>query len=512
MLPSHWQSLSLLVFLADIVLALLPDGRLHGNMRPLPGFPLLDIQDDTLLNNTYNTTYYFDQLIDHENPSLGTFKQRYWTSSEYYSKGGPIVLATPGETNADGYYVYLSNISIFGLIAQQERGCTIILEHRFYGLSKPYPELTEENLRVHTIQQAIDDLVYFAQNVRLPMPNGDNIGPDKAPWILAGGSYSAALTSWTMINKPGIFWAGYASSAVVEAITDFWLYWEPIRKFMPANCSADVYAVIQHIDAVFQSNNETAIQTIKDAFGMAELSHLDDVAGALRNNLWTWQQLQSSTGPNAAFFQFCDALEVTRDGNVSVRGWGLDHALAAWGSYFKDIFLGELCGDLGIEVCLGTYSINSSSWADSDALAWMWVQCNEAGFFQDGPPKGTSSIVTRLVQPEYDQRQCRLLFPEAFKSTPTPDTRRINQLYQGWDVKVNRLFFANGLRDPWRDATVSADGLQTASTHLQTIGVDDGFHCSNLFAKNAVDPSVAAVQKQALIYMKKWLAEWQPPR
>jgi hypothetical protein len=25
----------------------------------------------------YDTIYYFDQLIDHHNPSLGTFKQRY---------------------------------------------------------------------------------------------------------------------------------------------------------------------------------------------------------------------------------------------------------------------------------------------------------------------------------------------------------------------------------------------------------------------------------------------------
>ena len=42
---------------------------------------------------------------------------------------------------------------------------------------------------IHTVQQAIDDLEYFAKNVKLPMPNGENLGPEKAPWILAGGSY-----------------------------------------------------------------------------------------------------------------------------------------------------------------------------------------------------------------------------------------------------------------------------------------------------------------------------------
>lgn len=34
-----------------------------------------------------DTIYYFDQLIDHTNPSLGTFKQRYWHTWEWYKTG-----------------------------------------------------------------------------------------------------------------------------------------------------------------------------------------------------------------------------------------------------------------------------------------------------------------------------------------------------------------------------------------------------------------------------------------
>jgi hypothetical protein len=34
------------------------------------------------------------------------------------------------------------------------------------------------------------------------------------------------------------------------AITDFWGYFEPIRQQMPKNCSADVEAVVSHIDSV----------------------------------------------------------------------------------------------------------------------------------------------------------------------------------------------------------------------------------------------------------------------
>jgi hypothetical protein len=89
---------------------------------------------------------------------------------------------------------------INGLIAQQQKGATIVIEHRFFGESNPYPDLTVKSLQLLTIQQAIEDLVYFAENVKLPMPGGDQVKPMQAPWILIGGSYSGALTSWTMVK------------------------------------------------------------------------------------------------------------------------------------------------------------------------------------------------------------------------------------------------------------------------------------------------------------------------
>jgi hypothetical protein len=38
----------------------------------------------------------FDQLIDHNNPSLGTFKQRYWYSTEFWKGGNaPVGISIP---------------------------------------------------------------------------------------------------------------------------------------------------------------------------------------------------------------------------------------------------------------------------------------------------------------------------------------------------------------------------------------------------------------------------------
>lgn len=82
-------------------------GRSHGNMRPSAVVPIVELKNtDTRVDKNgatlppLNTTYEFDQLIDHNHPELGTFKQRFWTTWEFYESGGPIVLFTPGEANA----------------------------------------------------------------------------------------------------------------------------------------------------------------------------------------------------------------------------------------------------------------------------------------------------------------------------------------------------------------------------------------------------------------------------
>ena len=52
-------------------------------------------------------------------------------------------------------------------------------------------------------------------------------------------------------------------------------------EHMPKNCSADVQAVIAHIDKAFMSNDEKETARILQMFNMNALAdHLDDAAGA----------------------------------------------------------------------------------------------------------------------------------------------------------------------------------------------------------------------------------------
>lgn len=255
----------------------------------------------------------FQQLIDHENPKLGTFSQRYWWDAEHYDgPGSPIVLNAPGEFAADLYTGYTTNRTLPGVFAQTNGGATILLEHRYWGDSSPYQNLTAETLQYLTLDQAIQDLIYFAKNVKLEFdPNGAS-RPDKAPWILSGCSYPGALAGWVQKLAPGTFWAYHCSSAVVETIGPFWQYFAPIDEALPKNCSTDFKKITKYIDRVLLNGTDEAKNHLKERFGFGQDIQDDDFASALIGPLFGWQGTQFYSGSNPAF-QMCDWIEVSND-------------------------------------------------------------------------------------------------------------------------------------------------------------------------------------------------------
>ncbi|KAK0441216.1 peptidase S28 [Desarmillaria tabescens] len=483
-----------------------------------PGIPKVDMGGHKSFNalfresasvTPYDTVYYFDQLIDHDDPSKGMFKQRYWHSAEFYKEGGPIILMNAGEVDASNYYSYVTDSTINGVVAQKFGGAAIVLEHRFLGQSNPYPNLNVDSLKYMTVAQTIEDHLYFAQNVVLPQDNGDSVGPDKAPWILIGGSYPGGLASRRILDRLCVI-GSCASTAVRLALSsiileltyihsDFWQYFEPIRENMPKNCSADVEAVITYIDEVFFGTDTEAQMKIRNLFGFNSTNLA--LAEALRWDLWSWQELQPSTGPWSSFYRFCDALEVKNGVSAPEGGWGVENALSAWAQWLTPTNGTVNATDASRQP--PTPAINPKELearADHPVgntyRSWLWLK--------DGPPIGQGGIVSRLNTVESDLRLCVVEFPDAFPTIPHPDGDRINALYGGWGVKNKRLFFANG-----KQATVSAVNSTAVSTEDQPIGLSNGFHCTDLvMALAAPDPTVVAVQDLFLEYVEKWLKDF----
>ncbi|KAI1147343.1 serine carboxypeptidase S28 [Nemania diffusa] len=459
----------------------------------------------------------FDQLVDHNDQEKGTFQQRYWWNAEFYEEDGPIFLFNPGESNAEGLVGYLENTTLPGYYAQQFKGAVIILEHRYWGKSIPFDTLTAETLQYLNLPNSINDLSYFAKNVDCQFCEGGTCNSNENPWVLMGGSYSGALTAWTSQLDPGTFTAYHASSAVVEAIYDFWEYFTPIEEALPRNCSADVKTVVQYIDGVLSSGDAGDVATLKLRFGLSALNDAD-FADVVSNPLTQWQSNQD------AVISFCDHIEgvssnYTRWMSESGRGVGLVAALDAYSSYVRENIN---CGENGASC--DTYD-DSIVWNTPNDLAddnrqWMWMLCNEPfGWYQTGPPKSDgTNIISSALRPEHYQRRCPLAFPETngFQAGSVVGftAEHLNMWTKGWDAPYERVLFVNGEHDPWRSATIAADsrpgGPVESSDAIPALVVEKGVHVPDLILEDD-SPYQTPVIEKAVEIMGSWLKDWEKP-
>lgn len=149
---------------------------------------------------------------------------------------------------------------------------------------------------------------------------------------------------------------------------------------------------------------------------------------------------------------------------------------------------------------------------------WNWFLCNEPfDYWQGGAPAGRPSIVSRLVTPEYWERQCALFFPPEGEYTyghaegKTVDD--VNAYTGGWNTNTTRLVWTNGQFDPWKDATVSSDfrpdGPLKSTAEAPVLMIPAGIHCSDLLAQNGiVNAGVQKVIDTEIAQIEQWVAEY----
>ncbi|KAJ7106499.1 peptidase S28 [Mycena crocata] len=484
-----------------------------------PPFSFEDSRSAGLKAAATPVAHFFDQILDHSNPSLGTFPQRFWFFDGYYKEGGPIVLFNAGEEDASGYTGYLQNGTIVGAIAYATGGATIVLEHRYWGASIPFANYSTANMKYFTIENSVQDFAHFAKNVELPFTNETRImAPPDAPWILTGGSYPGALAAYAKHTFPDLFYAAYASSAPVQAISDFYGYFLPVANGTPQNCSTDMKAVITHWDSVMSDGTKEQQLELLSVFGFQNVTHSVDAASALQLAPWSWQSLGPAVGAHQEFFDFCDTLEVKDGVSAGAEGQGLDYALAQWGAWQLQTNL-QSCGDSHAgDECWGTFDPNASFFTNVDPTntyrPWMWLICTDLGFWQNGDPTGPS-IVSKQVNVAYWERQCPLWFPEengvAVPALAPVD--HVNALYAGWDISEDHLLFVNGQFDPWRSGSVSSElpfAPKRESTPQQPIlVVETGVHCWDMITSTAQkNPHTRVVFDQVVAQMVAWMKNW----
>lgn len=162
----------------------------------------------------------FDQLLDHnseaENPI--TFKQYYWMDSEFAAgPDAPILFHICGEGAVDQSYM-LSDSSIeFAKILGAQ---VVFLEHRYYGKSQPFLDLSSDHLKYLTLNNVIEDLAVFQKWLTAKEKL-------KGKWIAMGGSYAGTIAAYYRYKHPELVVGSLASSALMHLFSDIEPWNEP---------------------------------------------------------------------------------------------------------------------------------------------------------------------------------------------------------------------------------------------------------------------------------------------
>jgi Serine carboxypeptidase S28 len=476
--------LTLLFFTCNVFLAITSATCENSHRHPIfrRGQSVLNVKredaDPTVLYPVHNLSVPVDHF---HNDSMyvphsdGMFNLRYWFDATHYAAGGPVIVLESGETSGENRLPFLQK-GIVAQLAEETHGIGVILEHRYYGMSFPTPDLSTKNLRFLTTAQALADTAYFAQNVAFPGLEGQNLTATQVPWIAYGGSYAGAFVSFLRVLYPDIFWGAISSSGVTKAIYDYWQYYEPIREYGPPDCVATTQHLTDAVDNILIGHaNSSLVSDLKNAFNLGNVTYNNDFAYVLSFGISGWQGRNWDPAVNdLSFSQYCD--NITSDEvlypETSILASSVYRLLSAANhGDLSDALISRMLNWIGyvnatqVTTCAERnqtqdqcFSTHNQTYYNQDDLSqtwrsWPYQYCSQWGYLQGGAsvPQDQLPLISRTIDIPY----LSLICVEAFNITGPSDTAAINK-YGGYNISYPRLAFIDGEQDPWRIATPHA--------------------------------------------------------
>lgn len=471
---------------------------------------------------------------DHFNASDSrTFANRFWFNATFYKPGGPIFFYDAGESGVlDRTLTSLSSAKHpLMSITKTFEGLAIVWEHRYYGLSSPFPDLIqgtqaerEEAYRCLNTELALEDAVFFALHFEPPGLEDlwEALKPNATPWIWIGGSYPGQRGAMIRRRNPDVFFASWSSSANVEVRTSLPEYYLHISHDLPRRCGDLVRQGVRYIDGVLRTGSRPAKVQLR----------------------WAIARRWPSEKAN-----FLDRAMFALAAPDFIVGNHLQGLLAAdWQYYGVKGRMGTTCAFLSathpnfttdpgaaMELMLDAIEANSRHFASHnearqrfplDGESWEYQVCTEYFELRTAAPGDPYNVLSSVLTTENIwTNTCAQRFP--WLTQPWDLKHMSPTVYAGWDKNSSNVMFTTGMRDPWHEASMvpSKGFIPGAPSHRkmteevplcnevltgdQVFGIvfEKGRHCSDLMpgsenAQRSVDLFVKA--------LKVWLPSFSP--
>lgn len=437
---------------------------------------LMQSQKSSALNLRFDGSFrvmekgFYDQKLKSSDLSdQTTFKQRFFIDSKYAKdQSSPVFYIICGEWNCAGTGSY----TFVEAMAKKMQAHLVALEHRYYGESVPFADLTTENLKYLDLDSAIEDLARFQRHMM--EDRGFN-----GKWISFGGSYAGTLSAFYRLKHPELVVGSLASSAPVFTKAEFNEYDAHIAQVINKSSCGDK---VREAVALIEKKLETpeGAEATKKLFDSSDIKETGDFLYVVADMLAAAVQY----GRDKAF---CDTLNTNEDLVVGYAKAGIA-TLTAMGSR-------------PIEISMqAAEKINVTP--DENFRQWMWQSCKEFGWFQVANGTGATSSRSSTIDLVYHENVCKRLF-----QVPMTADGSLNQdwYFPIFNPSTTHIMFTNGGNDPWLRLSVVPGGENTNEA-LNLFMMDGAAHCNDLRATIQI-PAVIAAQVTIENLLQKWITE-----
>uniref|UniRef100_A0A673LRQ1 Dipeptidyl-peptidase 7 n=1 Tax=Sinocyclocheilus rhinocerous TaxID=307959 RepID=A0A673LRQ1_9TELE len=443
---------------------------------------------------------YLKQVLDHFNYNShgnGTYDQRYLITDQYWKKGnGPIFFYTGNEGDV---WEFALNSGFITELAAEQGALVIFAEHRYYGNSLPFGKdsFNIPEVGLLTVEQALADYAVMITELK------KELGAQKCPVIVLGGSYGGMLSVYMRIRYPNIVAGALAASAPILStaglgdsidsfsgtnIDVFCLLIQDFEKFNPA-CKDAVQGAFQKLNTLAQQKDYRRIQS---AFSLCKTpstpKDIHQLNGLLRNAFTMMAMLDY---PYSTHFM------------GSMPAFPVKVACET----MLNVFIlcrptGVVYNSTGQLTCYDLYSLYVEC-ADPtgcglgfDSYAWDYQACTEIEMCYE------SNNVTDMFPPmTFTEQQREQYCSKRWGVVPRPGWLKTQ--FWGDDLATaSNIIFSNGDLDPWANGGIR----KSLSPSLIAINIPEGAHHLDLRESNPADPeSVIVARKEESEIIAQWV-------
>lgn len=397
----------------------------------------------------------FDQLVNPNDPGdRTTFRQRTYIDSSYaVGSGAPVIYLMPSEgemsARAAAYYAQI--------YAKPLHAHFVAIEHRFYGKSQPYGDLSSEHLKTLTLSVALDDLARFQRHL---MAEKDSKFQGK--WIAIGGSYSGALAAFYRLRFPHLVAGALASSAPVFAKPSFEETDEHALTVLSPQCAAAVRMANQIAEDAYLGD-PGKFSAILKTFDAEDIRDPIDFINILSDvSYWAVQY--------GSHEEFCEGLDADDPALMQ------KYAKRMSATFQRYMGPGTRPIDDSFQIAETT---NPSDYSKPVASfrSWYYQSCSQFGWFPIGGVSA-DSLKSKFVTLEYMDTVCQRLYGIPVTRNTGTQNQEFYELLLA--PSTSHILFTNGEHDPWSRLSISHELGNDTNPNTAVYRILGGSHCSDI--------------------------------